>query len=134
MNTYFNTKTNQKEYILTSERKDYHKNLFNQKGKLNSNFSNISDDEIIENAEKFIKMYNVIPNLKTLYRFCKLNDLKMIQYFTNFRFNEYGGGFNGFLKRIRKKYNNLEYILDSNENKQISKYYFEKFKEYLKKD
>ena len=100
----FDTRNGEKVRIKVSDRKEYHKSVMPcQKGELNTNFSGLSDDELLENGLIFVKKYNIIPSNYILIEFCLKHNLKMLKSINKWRFSEYGGGWKGFYKAMELK-------------------------------
>lgn len=88
-----------------------------QKGEGNTNYSGVTDEEILELAEKFKEKYKFYPSISLFKLFMRENDFKIVSIM-KFRFKEYGGGGKGLINCLKEKgevidfyKNNKEYII-----------------------
>lgn len=104
MHSFIDTRTNEKVYIDIKDKKEYHiVNHHSQKGINNTNYSKVTDDEILSYYDDFFEKYNLIPYLDVIRKI--YNDKIPIHLKSDFRFVNFGGGKNGLYNILYLKYN-----------------------------
>lgn len=106
--TMINTLTGKKERFESHEKKPFHKVVSPREKELNTNYSGLTDDSLLEIGLLFVKKYNFIPSNNLIIMFAKKYNYKFLKYICDFRFKEFGGGWNGFYKALEEK-TNLKY-------------------------
>ena len=118
--TVFDDKIGKKVRIKTSEKSEHHHGLTKSDGSNNANYSGLTDDQIIGYALDFVKEYQIIPSLGLLKRYLAMKNIKMIKMLVGWRFNEFGGGCKGYVKRLEKE-TNLLYKPNTKQYAQVSR-------------
>ena len=72
------------------------------KGEGNVNYSGVTDEEILELAEKFKEKYKFYPSIALFVLFMRECNFKIVTI-ADFRFKEYGGGNKGFINCLKEK-------------------------------
>jgi len=92
-------------------------------GTNNPKYSGISDDEILNLAYQYYSLGNFYIGGENFKNYCKKNKIPL--HFTDFRFKDYGGGFNGFKRALIEKFNlceeNFKYVKTLEHKKNLSK-------------
>jgi hypothetical protein len=101
--TMLNMITNKKEYIKVSDKKDYHVYIQDSAGIKNSNYSGITDEEIVENYINEIKEFGEFMTYPDFINICNSKGIKTLKSFSNMRFS--GLGFKELIRIIEEKIN-----------------------------
>ena len=72
------------------------------KGEGNANYSGVTDEEILELAEKFKEKYKFYPSIILFILFMRECNFKIVTI-ADFRFKEYGGGKKGFINCLKER-------------------------------
>ena len=91
-----------------------------QKGEGNTNYSGVTDEEILELAEKFKEKYKFYPSISLFKLFMRENDFKIVSIM-EFRFKDYGGGNKGFINCLKEKGEVIDFCKNQKEYLRIHK-------------
>ena len=92
----------------------------NPNGEGNANYSGVTDEEILELAEKFKEKYKFYPSISLFKLFMRENDFKIVTI-KEFRFKEYGGGNKGFINCLKEKGEVIDFYKNQKEYLKIHK-------------
>jgi hypothetical protein len=89
----------------------------------NPRYSGISDNDILKLVYQYYLSGNFYIGGENFKNYCKKNKIPL--HFTDFRFKDYGGGFNGFKMALIEKFNlceeNFKYIKTQEHKQKLSK-------------
>ena len=91
-----------------------------KKGEGNTNYSGVTDEEILELAEKFKEKYKFYPSISLFKLFMRENDFKIVTIM-EFRFKDYGGGNKGFINCLKEKGEVIDFCKNQKEYLRIHK-------------